>query len=65
MNKLFIKRCENEGIALNKEKMEHKVPAVIFMEHKITENGLEVDPEKVKAIEKYPAPTNVSQLEGF
>ena len=50
---------------MNKEKMEHKVPAMIFMGHKITEKGLEVDPEKEKAIEKFPAPTNVSQLRGF
>ena len=64
MNK-FIKRCEKKGIALNKEKMDHKVPAVTFMGHKITEKGLEVDPEKVKAIEKFLAPTNVSQLRGF
>ena len=63
MNK-FIKRCEKEGIALNKEKMELKVPAVTFMGYKITEKGLEVDPEKVKAKEKFPAPTNVSQLRG-
>ena len=63
MNK-FIKRCE-KGITLNKEKMEHKVPAVTFMGHKITEKDLEVDPEKVKAIEKFPAPKNVSQLRGF
>ena len=64
MNK-FIKRCEKERIALNKEKMEHKLPAVTFVGHKITEKGLEVDPEKVKAIEKFPAHTNVSQLRGF
>ena len=49
MNK-FIKRCEKEGIALNKEKMEHKVPAVTFIGHKIIQKDLEVDPEKVKAI---------------
>ena len=36
----FIRRCEKEGIALNKEKMGHKVPAVTFMGHKITEKGL-------------------------
>ena len=41
------------------------MPAVTFMGHKITEKGLEVDREKVKAIEKFPAPTNVSQLQGF
>ena len=46
MNK-FIKICEKEGIALNKDKMEHKVPAVAFMGHKITEKGLEVDLKKV------------------
>ena len=64
MNK-FIKRCKKEGIESNKEKMEHKMPAVTFVGHKITEKGLEVDSEKVKAIEKFPAPTNVSQLQGF
>ena len=64
MNK-FNKRCEKEGIALNKKKMEHKVPAVSFMGHKITEKGREVDHEKVKEIEKFPAPTNVSQLRRF
>ena len=61
MNK-YIKRCAKDGFALNREKMEHKVPAVTFMGHKMTEKGLEVDPEKVKEIEKFPAPTNVSQL---
>ena len=63
MNK-FIKTCEMEGIALNKEKMERKVPAVTFMGHNITEKGLAVAPEKVKAKEKFPAPTIVSQLLG-
>lgn len=63
--KKFIERCEKEGVKLNKEKMEQKVSSVTFMGHTITENGLEVDKEKVKAIENFPVPTNVSELRSF
>lgn len=61
----FIERCKKEGVKLNKEKLEQKVTSLTFMGHKITKDGLEVDQEKVKAIENFPAPTNVSQLRSF
>ena len=35
---------------------------VTFMGHRITKDGLQSDPEKVKAIAKMAAPTNVEEL---
>ena len=61
----LIKRCEMKNIKLNKSKLRYKVRSLTFMGHKISDKGLEVDPEKVEAIKRYPTPTNVSQLKFF
>lgn len=61
----FLQRCKDEGVALNREKMEHKVTSLTFMGHKITSNGLEVDEEKVRVIKDFPRPSNVPQLRCF
>ena len=63
--KKFLQRCEDKGIKLNQDKSEIKVNHMTFMGHKISEKGLEVDPEKIKAIEEFPAPKNVSELRTF
>lgn len=61
----FLQRCKDKGVSLNKNKMKHNVPSLTFMGHKITKNGLEVDEEKVRAINEYPKPSNVSELRTF
>ena len=61
----FLKRCENANVKLNKNKIEYKLSEITFMGHRITKDGLQVDREKVAAIEKFPKPENVSKLRSF
>ena len=61
----FLTRCNERGIKLNKEKTKLRVDHITFMGHKITRNGLEIDPQKIAAITKFQAPENVSQLRTF
>lgn len=41
------------------------LPAVEYLGHRITAQGLQPTDEKVQAIKNAPAPTNVSQLKSF
>ena len=63
--KLFLNKCSNVGIKLNKNKIHLKVDSVSFMGHKISKHGLSIDDEKVKAIREYPEPQNISELRSF
>ena len=63
--KKFLERCTQEGIRLNKDKTKLKVDSITFMGHRITSKGLEVDPNKIKAVKEFPCPGNVSQLRSF
>ena len=63
--KLFLNKCSDAGIKLNRNKIHLKVDSVSFMGHKISKNGLSIDEEKVKAIREYPVPQNVSDLRSF
>lgn len=38
---------------------------LFYLGHIISANGVQVDPEKIKAIQDWPPPTNLSQLNGF
>ena len=41
------------------------VPKVIFLGYVVSEHGIEVDSEKVKAIESWPTPKNVGDVRSF
>ena len=47
------------------EKCEFSKKKVIFLGHVITSAGIEVDPYKTTAIGRYPAPTNITELQRF
>ena len=61
----LFKRCQERGIKLNKDKLELRLSKITFMGHTITKDGLQVDPEKVRAITEMNAPTNVQELRRF
>jgi hypothetical protein len=61
----FLQRCQQKGMKLNPDKMELQLKEITFMGHRITENGLHSDPEKVRAIIEMPAPTNVEELRRY
>jgi transposase InsO family protein len=61
----FLARCQEKGIKLNLEKLELRLSRISFMGHRITDQGLEIDPEKVRAIDGMPTPSNLEGLRRF
>lgn len=53
-----MERCKDKGLKLNAEKMQLRLKEVTYMGHRVTANGLKVDPEKTKAIRDMPTPTD-------
>ena len=46
----LLERCQSQGIALNPDKLKLHTKGVTFMGHVLTNEGIKVHPEKVKAI---------------
>jgi len=63
--KNFFLRCREKGIKLNKEKLQLRMSEISFMGHQITADGLQTDPEKVRAVTEMDAPRNVEELRRF
>ena len=51
-------RCKAKGIKLNIDKIQLQLKEVSYMGHRITAEGLKIDPEKTRAIRDMPAPTD-------
>nr|KYP59330.1 Retrovirus-related Pol polyprotein from transposon 17.6 [Cajanus cajan] len=49
----------------NVDKCTFCVDNVIFLGFVVSKNGVHVDPEKIKAIQEWPIPTNVSEVRSF
>nr|GEY27503.1 reverse transcriptase domain-containing protein [Tanacetum cinerariifolium] len=62
----MLKRCEDTNLCLNWEKIHFMVKEGIFLGHKISKQGIEVDKAKVDVITKLPHPTTVKEcVEAF
>lgn len=59
-----LERIQQAGITLN-DKCEFSKRRIKFLGHVISENGVEADPDKTKAIRDLPQPTNVKELQRF
>ncbi|XP_041362042.1 uncharacterized protein K02A2.6-like [Gigantopelta aegis] len=55
---LLLRRCQEKGIRLNKDKMKFKQTEVKYVGHTLTASGLKPDPAKVEAIIKMPPPSD-------
>ena len=62
MNAL-MERCKERNITLNKDKIQLKMPEVRFLGHLLTANGVQADPDKVRAITEMPNPTDVKGVQ--
>jgi hypothetical protein len=56
----MLQRCREVNFKLNKSKVAFRVPEVKYVGHLITNRGIKVDPEKVRAIDEMPSPIDVS-----
>ena len=63
--KKVLSKIESGRLTLNKEKCEFGVEKVRFLGHIIDRNGIQVDPEKEKAIAEMKAPENRRELRIF
>lgn len=63
--KKFLQRCRERGIQLNWDKCEFLADQVTYMGHILSEDGVKVDPEKVRAIKEYPVPQDMYHLQRF
>ena len=50
--------CRQKGIKLNSEKIQFRQKQVSYMGHIISSEGLRADPNKLKAIDEMPPPTD-------
>ena len=60
---LFLQRCSEIGISLNKEKCRFGLREIPFMGHVVSNKGLKPDPSKVEAILKMEPPTDKAGVE--
>jgi transposase InsO family protein len=61
----LLKRCKVKNLKLNPRKLQFRLKRVKFMGHILTDKGLEVDPEKVEAIQKMPTPRDKKGLQRY
>ena len=59
----LLDRAKERNLKLNKCKLKFKLQSVRYMGHVLSDKGLCVDPEKVKAITDMPRPTNVTDVQ--
>ena len=57
----MLKRLKDAGLTLN-EKCEFSKDQVKFLGHIVSAQGIAIDPSKVEAITKFPAPEGVPEL---
>ena len=61
----FLKRCHENGIKLNKDKLQLRLSEINFMGHIISQDGLRSDPNKIKAVMEMDPPQNVEGLRRY
>ena len=60
-----LKRIENAGLRLKKEKCAFLAPSVVYLGYKVDAQGIHPVAEKVKAIQEAPRPKNVTELKSY
>jgi transposase InsO family protein len=64
LEKVF-ERCRKAGLKLKPKKCDLLKKEVKFLGHVVSEEGVRTDPDKVAAIKRWKAPTNVSEVRTF
>ena len=60
---IFLKRCAERGVRLNRDKFQLRKSEVPFIGHVATKDGLKVHPDKIRAIVDMPVPTDVQGVQ--
>ncbi|UYV78016.1 hypothetical protein LAZ67_15003200 [Cordylochernes scorpioides] len=60
-----LRKLQDSGLTLNKEKCIFSVKEIKFLGHLITERGVLPDPNKVQGIREFPSPSSISEVRRF
>lgn len=63
--RLVLNRLAQAGLTVNPQKVQFGKKLIKFLGHQVSENGLQVDPEKTSAIHNLPVPKNIKQVKSF
>ena len=61
----LLERCRESHITLNRKKMMLAKPKVKFAGYVVGQDGIELDPEKIEAVNKFPTPASKQDLKSF
>ena len=63
--RLVFDRIRAAGLKLKPSKCRFLRKEVVFLGHVVSSDGINIDPKKVKAVETWPVPLNVKELQRF
>ena len=61
----FFEVCKENQITLSKHKLQFAQTRAVFAGYVVSREGIESDPNKVRAISQFPEPENITQLRSF
>ena len=65
MSKLSLDKLRNAGLSVNMKKSKLFRTSLKFLGHIVSATGVHVDPDKIEAMQNFPAPTNLKALQRF
>ena len=60
-----LRQCQDVNLKLNKEKFHFRCTSIPFFSKVVWREGVQPDPQKVKALTEMPAPKNKKELQAF
>ena len=63
--KALMQRCREYNLKLSKDKCIFRTNEIRYVGHLLTDKGVKIDPEKVKAVESMKKPENVQEVQTF
>lgn len=61
----LLQRCREYNLKLSKDKCIFRTNQIRYVGHLLTDKGVKIDPEKLKAVESMKKPDNVQELQTF
>jgi transposase InsO family protein len=59
----LLQRCREQGIKLNKDKVEYKQKEISYLGHILSRQGLKPDPKKISAVQQLPTPEDKQAIQ--
>ena len=63
--KVIFNKIEQAGLKLAPSKCNFFLEKVSFLGHIVSKDGLQTDPEKIKALKDWPLPSNITDMRQF